>query len=187
MLNNVHNTKHWNLKAMKYNTVCTLYSIDTCRISKKKSLTWIREYACIFKRKTKLVLTANNERSVNFYIDITFWPTSKIYGSSRFYLMLHHFILWIVNTESFLKYDFLFKEGYTQFVVLYIFFKEKVENLFCFRIIALHFFSIRHVVLKNSIHKFEKYELKMRFIFNYNLIIKKIKTSYWLWTWFIRC
>lgn len=133
MLNNVHNTKHWNLKAMKYNTVCT-----TCIVGFQKKNHWHESESTLvyLKKKTELVFTANNERSVNVYMNITFWPSSKIHDRSRFYLMLHqHFILWIVK-ESFLKYDFMFKEGYTQFVVLCFFFKEKVENLFCFGIIA---------------------------------------------------
>lgn len=130
MLNNVHNTKHWNWRLWSIILYVLCIPLIHVGFQKKKSLTWIREYACIFKRKTKLVLTANNERSVNFYIDITFWPTSKIYGSSRFYLMLHHFILWIVNTESFLKYDFLFKEGYSSSLFYTFFLRRKWKICF---------------------------------------------------------
>lgn len=128
------NTETWRLWSIILYVLC----IPLIHVGFQKKNHWHESESTLvyLKKKTKLVFTANNERSVNVYMNITFWPSSKIHDRSRFYLMLHqHFILWIVK-ESFLKYDFMFKEGYTQFVVLCFFLKEKVENLFCFGIIA---------------------------------------------------
>lgn len=131
MLNNVHNTKHWNWRLWSIILYVLCIPLIHVGFPKKKNHWHESESTLVYlKKKTKLVFTANNERSVNFYMNITFWPSSKIHDRSRFYLMLHqHFILWIVK-ESFLKYDFLFKEGYTQFVVLYIFFRRKWKICF---------------------------------------------------------
>lgn len=128
------NTETWRLWSIILYVLC----IPLIHVGFQNKNHWHESESTLvyLKKKTKLVFTANNERSVNVYMNITFWPSSKIHDRSRFYLMLHqHFILWIVK-ESFLKYDFMFKEGYTQFVVLCFFLKEKVENLFCFGIIA---------------------------------------------------